>query len=849
MEDNEFIDIDILPATSEEAAYKRTNDRIDDLISAMEGGGGGQAEVIDIRNGEDGEIYDTAGVAVRTQFKKTNTNVEDISIRSENLSIFNALIPDTVHSSMRLDFEIGMDLSNLDEQLISNHQYYVSDFIEIPQNNNYIFLRFYMMDDEYPTIAVCDENKIVTHILDNNSLHFSQVKAGENHFPNVVYLTTSLPRQLPDGKFLIVSSKSDIQNDSLSIGSESSITNISQKFADTPIYRMEYEDSPIYSTGETVDNLALEKIIDSTIGQNYYDYVFYSEINIDTFRVEKQNIKERDIFKFTLTEWDGSPIEKIEIITKIYSGDSDGWVETVIATANSVNETVQFIASDTTDSMYYYIRVYTKDNTRSVMNVKFEFYNTNEKTIISEFEKTKDEIQKIDNIIDINNNDIKKIMENIEEIKNFIGMNDNEVVGIAVNYKTGEVKRLVGGKDKTDGDDFNIYPMFGGRKRCNVNDDGEITAWYGDEEFTEDGTNGQVMVYQPVFWYKVNPIELEPQNDGIGYHIRQAEYYVSSKPRTGFKRHPLFYDKNGDEIDFVLLSAYEGCIYDTSEGQYLKNDEQSMSESEDKFSSISDAKPASGKTQSLTRLNVEKLAQNRGEDWHGDLIKAESANQLLMIIEMGAMNLQTAIGQGVVSVADTPANENNSIKTGATSELGNYTGQAEGETGKAAISYRGMENPWGNIFKFVYGVNIHGNGNQKGGIPYICNDFEFAESKNSDNYESAGFTVANENRYISAMGYGNEDLDWIFFASETTVNSSISVGDYTYVTANLNGYRMARFGGGWSNGASTGGFCWSLLDGVGFRSRSIGGRLVYVPTKQTAKHYYTNIESWKRLET
>lgn len=67
MDDNDFIDIDILPATSEEAAYKRTNDRIDELISSMEHGGGGQAEVIDIRTGYNDTVYPTAGESVRTQ--------------------------------------------------------------------------------------------------------------------------------------------------------------------------------------------------------------------------------------------------------------------------------------------------------------------------------------------------------------------------------------------------------------------------------------------------------------------------------------------------------------------------------------------------------------------------------------------------------------------------------------------------------------------------------------------------------------------------------------------------------------------------------------------------------------
>ena len=59
--------------------------------------------------------------------------------------------------------------------------------------------------------------------------------------------------------------------------------------------------------------------------------------------------------------------------------------------------------------------------------------------------------------------------------------------------------------------------MYGGRKRCNVLDDGTITAYYGDVNYKEDGSNGQVMVYQPKFYYLMYPIKLEPITPGIGF--------------------------------------------------------------------------------------------------------------------------------------------------------------------------------------------------------------------------------------------------------------------------------------------------------------------------------------------
>lgn len=454
----------------------------------------------------------------------------------------------------------------------------------------------------------------------------------------------------------------------------------------------------------------------------------------------------------------------------------------------------------------------------------------------------------------------QEILSGVADIRAYLGITADDIVGIQVDYKNKTFKRLAGVANLSKGSDFDKFTMFGGRKRCNVADDGSIVAWYGDANYKEDGSTGQVMVYQPKFYYLVCPVEYDHIDTGIGYHLRKANYYVSEKPRAGFRLHPAFYDASGNEIDYFLTSAYEGSIYDASASAYLLNDEQVMNTGEDKFSSIAGARPASGSSQNLTRPNIEAMAQNRGTNWHGDLIKQVSAEQMLMIIEMGMMNLQTAIAQGVVSLPWTTGSDTTSsyaAETGSTASLGNGTGRAEKTTtyeggvakeytvdGNTSVCWRGKENFWGNIWKFVYGINIWGNGKMGGGQPYICSDFSFAESKNSGNYEGAGFTVTPKEGYISAMGYSTA-CDWLFIASECLGNSSLPVGDYTYVATNLNDYRIARLGGFWGVWAVAGGFCWSLVSGVGNRDRSIGGRLVYIPTRDSAT-YTAAIEAWKQ---
>ena len=263
---------------------------------------------------------------------------------------------------------------------------------------------------------------------------------------------------------------------------------------------------------------------------------------------------------------------------------------------------------------------------------------------------------------------------------------------------------------------------------------------------------------------------------------------------------------------------------------------------QDKISSIANVKPMSGLTQQCTRPNVEQIAKNRGNGWHSLTIKSMSAEQLLMFIEMGGFNSQTNITNGVVNIVDNSAYNCSSL-TGSTQNLANGIGQATStineingtqttytNNGRTSMCYRGVENDWGNIWKFVYGINIYGDGSQKGGIPYICKDYNFAESKNSGNYESVGFTITNTDGYISAFAY-SENFDYLLLPSESLGNSNLPIGDYGYVSSNLIGYNVVMFGGRWTYGSSAGLACWALYDGVGSCFRSVGGRLIYVPQK------------------
>ena len=466
----------------------------------------------------------------------------------------------------------------------------------------------------------------------------------------------------------------------------------------------------------------------------------------------------------------------------------------------------------------------------------------------------------------------------INDVEAYIGYpNESDIVGLYADFESATYERIAGAKGKNAGSDYNVFGMYGNRRLCNLADNGTVNAWYGDVNYTEDGSNGQVMVYQPKFYYRVVPLKIEkiepevidPEAATIqytepeGYHLLKANYFLSDTKKPGFKVHPAFLADDGvTEVNGIYISAYEGSIYDVSESKYLQYDDcdyvegtytagvYAMDTTADKFSSVAGVKPASGMTNLLTRPNVEKLCQNRGSRWHNENYQVASMEQLLYVVENAGFNSQSITGAGLTGLASGSGNEG--VNTGSTASFGNGSGRAASSTqvksdgtvvtltntSQVSIRYRGRENDWGNMWDFVDGVNIYGNGKQRGGIAYYCIDHAYAESKNesnSDNYKSTGITCTSALNSTTAYGYikrfgWSEKCDWAFIPTDIGygADSTKPIGDYHYVTKNLNSYRIAYLGGSWDYSAGAGAFCWGWAAGVGGRGRIIGGRLFLV---------------------
>lgn len=440
--------------------------------------------------------------------------------------------------------------------------------------------------------------------------------------------------------------------------------------------------------------------------------------------------------------------------------------------------------------------------------------------------------------------DINALQAEITDIQSYIGYTDADIYGVEVDFKNKKFTRLAGAVGKTPGDAFDAIKAFGGRRRCNVTDAGKVIAYYGDAGYSETGaltstinigdnnypvgTKVQVMVEQPKFYYKVVPLELEKIQGGKGFHMRKARYYVSDTMKAGFKLHPAFI-KDGKEKNFIYLSAYEGCTYDTSASAYKLNDAQDVDWTNDVLASIANAKPTSGLTQSgATRNGFRTIAAKRGAWWSQQTIQSVAATQILFLVEYASFNIQKKLGAGVTTKTDDSQTSMTEI-TGATTTLGNKSGQVINTNGYSVVSYRGEENLFGNLWKLIDGINIYNYG--KGSV-YIA-DHDFKDDSNVAPYADAEITICDSDGYVSAFAY-NEDFDWLFIASEVLGNSSLPVGDYFWQNKDHNGYGVALFGGYWSSNSGAGAFYWSMYSGSNYRYRDVGSRLLYVPDEMDA---------------
>jgi hypothetical protein len=339
--------------------------------------------------------------------------------------------------------------------------------------------------------------------------------------------------------------------------------------------------------------------------------------------------------------------------------------------------------------------------------------------------------------------------------------------------------------------DFDNYPLFNSQKRCNLDNAGNVLAYYGDPAFSEDGSNGQVMVEREKFWYKV---ETDITSD------RKFRFYVADAPLEGYSVHPNFI-RNGVEKDKIYFAAFEGNV------------------SSSVMSSIANVKPSTDENvENGTIDGFRGYAEARGVGWSQRDMLITTALQLLMLIEYGTFDLQSTLGKGIVDKANGTGNE--SENTGATSSFGNQSGRVAGTDGLTAISYRGVENPYGNVWEYTDGLIIKDDG-------WYWEDDITNFNDTGSGYNHVSGTPIQSDGYVDDLQYIS-DFEFAFMPKSAGGTSSTHITDYVrgHGSGEVN---IARVGAYWLSGLQAGAFFWGLSYVASDSFRIISARLLYIP--------------------
>lgn len=219
-----------------------------------------------------------------------------------------------------------------------------------------------------------------------------------------------------------------------------------------------------------------------------------------------------------------------------------------------------------------------------------------------------------------------------------------------------------------------------------------------------------------------------------------------------------------------------------------------------------------------TRAQFGAAALNRGTGWRQQDYDLTSAIQLLYLVEYASFYSQSVIGAGLTdwSSAWSGYNDYNPINnTGLSNAKGNATfnlSNGNGVTG-SYMTYRGIENWYGHLWKWVDGININSN------VPYVTNTQPFVDDT-STNYTALGVTLINSDGWQATL----EQISRGFLSASVGASSTTKITDYYYQAS---GWRVVRLGGGAFSGADAGAFCMHVNNASSDLSRNGSGRLAF----------------------
>ena len=303
----------------------------------------------------------------------------------------------------------------------------------------------------------------------------------------------------------------------------------------------------------------------------------------------------------------------------------------------------------------------------------------------------------------------------------------------------------------------------------------EVSALYkkGEDGFERTNPIKPVFVKIPEFYYKI---------EKSGNIFR---YYIADGPASGFSLHP----GSG-----CYVARYEGVKGNSSGTSTMRSNSgltPSTSDTRDGFRVTSKA--------TATGFQLYDFA-------------AWCAYDLLYLVEYADWDSQKKIGQGL-------SNNPSVNKTGLTDAMVYHTGRAHSGD-NAAVQYRGVENPWGNVREWVDGINI---GERS---VYICTDPENYVDNTATNYTYSNIQLS-KSGWIKGLGLST-NFPWAYLPNESGGSSTTYIPDYMYSST---GWRGLYVGGNWSERLNAGLFCFIASSSSSFTSSDLGARLQFREVK------------------
>lgn len=347
--------------------------------------------------------------------------------------------------------------------------------------------------------------------------------------------------------------------------------------------------------------------------------------------------------------------------------------------------------------------------------------------------------------------------------------------------------------------------------------------------------------------YLLEAIMAEMDRFWIRFYIKGLKFgcMMSDTPMPGYtyinKRYMSAFEGGIDRPSMTLLSAYGVGITNVN-----RRGGDNTSEWDNTYRSLLGC-PVTN----LTRDQFRQAARKRGSGWEMYTYNAHKTLFWLFAVEYATLDSQKpfnaqkdangfaqgGLGPGPTQMTDWTNfnNANPLIPCGYTNEFGNGSGEkayvvknASGGTHATLMAnrYRGIENPFGHIWKYTDGANIQVTTGDAGlSILWTTDDPSNFSDTSYTGYDKKG-NICRTNGYAKKMLLG-EDGDIV--AKEVGGSSSTYWCDYYYTYTSANRMQVVLVGGTADNGSHAGLARVSTNSAPSDAYRYIGSRLCFFP--------------------